>query len=93
MYNQNSQLIGEGPTDVEDAPAPAHQNLIFTGLLEVALTPAVKFLELIFRNKILSLILAKCVRDEKYSGTSPPTSPNGSNILDAVGFSVLRCTL
>ena len=54
---------------------------------------AVKFLDLIFHNNFLSSILAKCVRDEKYSGTSPPTSPNGSNILDATGSSVLRCTL
>ena len=30
----------------------------------------------------LSSILAQCVRDEKYSGTSPPISPNGFNILD-----------
>ena len=43
------------------------------------------FLDLIFRNNFLSSILAKFVRDEKYSGTSPPTSPNGSNILDAAG--------
>ena len=56
-------------------------------------TPAVKFLELFFRNIFLSSILAKSVRDERYLGTSPPTSPNGSNILDAAGCSVLRCTL
>ena len=48
-------------------------------------TPAVKFLDLIYRNNFLSSILAKCVREEKYSGTCPPTSPNGPNILDAEG--------
>ena len=56
-------------------------------------TPAVKFLDLIFAITFLFSILAKCVRDEKYSGTSPPTSPNGSNILDAAGSYVHRCTL
>ena len=56
-------------------------------------TPAVKFLDLIFHNNFLSSILAKFVRDEKYSGTSPPTSPNGSNTIGAAGSSVLRCTL
>ena len=51
------------------------------------------FLDIFFRNNFLFSNLAKCVRDEKYSGTSLPTSPNGSNILDAAGSSVLRCTL
>ena len=46
-----------------------------------------------FAITFLSSILAKWVCDKKYSGTSPPTSPNGSNILDAAGSSVLRCTL
>ena len=40
------------------------------------------FLDLIFfAITFLSSILPKCVRDEKYSGTSPPTPPNGSDIL------------
>ena len=56
-------------------------------------TPVLIFLEIIVRNNFLSSVLAKCVHDEKYSGTSPPTSPNGSNVLDAAGSSVLRCTL
>ena len=56
-------------------------------------TPAVKFLELIFRNNFFIFNFRKCVRDEKYSGRSPPTSPNSFNILDAAGSSVLRCTL
>ena len=47
----------------------------------------------IFHITFLSSILAKCIRDEKYSGTSLPTSQNGFNIVDAAGSSVLRCTL
>ena len=41
-------------------------------------TPANQFLDLIFAITFLSPILAKCVRDEKYSETSPPTSLNES---------------
>ena len=37
-------------------------------------TPAVKFLDLIFRNNFLSSILEKCVRDESCRGDFPPTS-------------------
>ena len=40
-------------------------------------TPAVKFLELVFRNNFLSSILAKCIRDESCRGDFPPTSPKG----------------
>ena len=39
--------------------------------------PAVKFLDLIFRNNFLSLISAICVRDESCRGEFPPTSPKG----------------
>ena len=56
-------------------------------------TPAVKFLDLIFRNNFFVFNFSKMCCDEKYSGTSPPTSPNGSSILDVAGSSVLRCTL
>ena len=46
--------------------------------LIIGLTPAVKFLELIFRNSFfLSSILAKCVQDESCRGEFPPTSPKG----------------
>ena len=43
------------------------------------------FLDLTFRNNFFIFNFSKFVCDEKYSGTSPPTSPNGSNILDAAG--------
>ena len=39
----------------------------------------VKFLELIFRNNILSSILAKCVRYESCRGDFPPESPKDLN--------------
>ena len=51
------------------------------------------FLELISRDNFLLRDLSKNFSDEKYSGTSPPTSPNSSNIQDAAGSSVLRWTL
>ena len=43
------------------------------------------FLDLIFRNNFFIFNISKMCSDEKYSGASPPTSPNGSNILDAAG--------
>ena len=55
-------------------------------------TPAVKFVELIFRNNVW-VIHRKTYPNENYSGSSPLTSPNSSNIQDDAGSSVLRCTL
>ena len=40
-------------------------------------TPADKFLELIFHNKFVSSILAKCVCDESCGGNFLSTSPKG----------------
>ena len=53
-------------------------------------TPAVKFLDLIFRNNFLSSILAKCVRDESRRGEFPPTSPKGLVLVAQTDFCVYR---
>ena len=52
-------------------------DLLFTDSNGPKKTPAVQFLELIFRSNFLSSILAKCVRDEICIGEIPPTSPKG----------------
>ena len=51
-------------------------------------TTAVMILELLFTTPFI-----KNFSDEKYSGTTPPTSPNSLIIQDAGDPSVLRCTL
>ena len=50
--------------------------------------PAVKFLDLIFRNNFLSSILAKCVFDESCRGEFPPTSPKGLVLMAQIEFCV-----
>ena len=42
------------------------------------------FLDLIFRDNFIPRQFSKILSDKKYSGTSPPTSPNGSNIQDYI---------
>ena len=51
------------------------------------------FLELISRDNFLLRHSSKNFSGEKYSGTSPPTSPNSYDIQDAAGSSTLRWTL
>ena len=53
-------------------------------------TPAVKFLELIFRNNFLSSILVKIVRDKSCRGDFPPTSPKGLVLVAQTDFCIYR---
>ena len=39
----------------------------------------------------MRFLLKKSYPNEKYSDTSPPTSPNSSNVKDTAVSSVLRC--
>ena len=58
--------------------------------LPIPFCPAVKFLELIFHNNLLSSILAKCVCDESCRGDFRPTSPKGLVHVVQADFSVYR---
>ena len=40
----------------------------------------------------MRFLLKNSYPNEKYSETSPPTSPNSSNVKDTAVSSVLRCT-
>ena len=58
----------------------------------VYLTSSCKVLELFFRDSFYRVIFQTPFPDEKYSGTSSPTSPYGPDIQDAAVTSVHRCT-
>ena len=51
------------------------------------------FFTLIFDNNFLLLILVNCFRDESCREKLAPTSPSGSNIIDAAINSAHRCTI
>ena len=53
-------------------------------------TPAVKFLELIFRNNFLIFNFSKMCCDESCRGEYPPTSPKGLVLVGQTDFCVYR---
>ena len=90
--------MGLGP-DIRPRKIPVCFGAIRTGeaihiqqsvQLQTNSTPAVKFLDLIFRNNFLSSILAKCARDESCRGEFPPTSPKGLVLVGQTDFCVHR---
>ena len=62
-------------------------------MLLIKKTLAGKCFEHFFAIAFYRVIFLTSFADEKYSGTSAPTCPNGSNIEDAAVTSVHRCTL